>query len=673
MADNTTKRFDIFNYLWLLVIPLSYNFWATDPALYHKFLLIDISLLALLGMLFTGKNKLPALSRQAGIFMGLYTASVLLALAGMQIYQVNNADGWFVWLHLMVFPVFVLLLLMAGNTAEKNTVNIAVIISWLAGISVLVAAVQYAIEISANGWSLAAADALKASYTHKNIFAEVMLLTLPFAFYAFTATRKKMYLLVVAATLLFIGLSLSRAVLSGLVVAALLSAGAYAVANFKQSFSWRYALFIIIAVTVVTAGAYGFVNHTAYGRGLMSFYNYRNTIHERQNIWHATVQLIKTHPFFGIGLGAWKVLNLQYSVLGLRNYVTFFQQPHNDFLWILSEQGIISFVLLAAAWLYLAALLFIRIFRKPAVVFNYCLLFALTGYLVYANFSFPRERAEHGIILAFIAAFILSDSKPASSFALPRFTGFAFALLLTVAAWWAGNKIMSQVYMRNALEYRAENDLQQEFSALQKINSTYYTLDGTATPVSWYRGMVYYMQHNNAAALAEFKEALRYNPYHAYSLANVGTCISAAGDNEGTQQYFRQALAYAPGFPDAALNMCAIKFNKGQVDSAAWYLSMANDSLSDTRYVQFLQVLTNALVKPIMDSAALYAETPLADNCHSLLTHPQWQMDLFKKAFKHKRPVSQQVWMDILWIIKYREKKLYIADKYKKSLSLPPI
>ena len=673
MKEQTFKRFNAFNYLWLLVIPLSYNFWATDPALYHKFLFTDLSLLAVVAMLLTGKSQLPVLSAQAVVFSGLYFVSTLLALVAMNIYHVNNADGWFVWLHQMVFPVFVLLLLLTGNTRHEHRESISEIIVWLALLSVVVAAYQYGMEISASGWSLVAADAIKGSYTHKNIFAEVMFLTLPFSFYALISTRKKWYALILVTSVIMIALCLSRAVLSAIAIGAVVSGVVYVAANFRQNLQRSYALSAVVVTVVVVAVSYWFINYTGYGRHIISFYNYRNTIHERQSLWHATFQLIKTYPVFGCGLGAWKIVSMQYSMLGLRNYITFFQQPHNDYLWIMSEQGLVSFLFLAAAWVYLLGILLKHIFRKPAEVFNYCLLFALAGYFVYSNFGFPRERAEHGILLAFIAGFILSEEK--GKYAIPnqRITALGLAILLIPAAWWAGNKMMCQAYMLNALECRQLNNPQQEFNYLQKINAAYFTLDGTATPVAWYRGMYYYGLHNNVAALAEFEEALKYNPYHAYSLSNVGTCLSAAGDNKGAEEYFRRALTYSQGFPDAALNMCAIKYNKGEIDSAAWYLSSANDTLTDARYVKFLKVLTTALAKPVMDSAMLYAEGPLAENYNSLVTHPHWQMDLFKKAYTYKRPVRAQIWMDILWIIKYEERKPVIADKYQKSLLLPAI
>lgn len=670
MATANYFRLNVFNYLWLLIIPLSYNFWSTDPALYHKFFLIDVSLLALVGLLFTGTKQIQPLTKSTLIFSALYAASILLALPGLILNHVNYADGWFVWLELAVFPVFVLLLCLSGTTGIVQRKAISKIVSWLAVASIVIGLAQYLLEISNTQWTLSAADAVKCTYANKNIFAEVILLTLPFTFFAFTATRKKWYLSVFAATIIMITLTLSRAVFAATLVATVFTAFIYTLANRKQAAIRKYGIAVLVSITMMVIAGYLVKDYTSLGQHLTSFYNNRNTIHERQVLWHSTQQLIQSYPYFGTGLGAWKILSMQYCMLGLRNYTTFFQQPHTDLLWIISEQGIISFIFLALAWMCLVALLFRNIFRKPAEIFNYCLLFGLAGYLVYSNFAFPRERAEHGIFLAFIAAFILSDADTKPSFKLPRAGGFVLAVLLVIAAWWAGNKTMSQVDFLRVLEYREANDLQQELESLNKINSTYYTLDGTATPIAWYRGMVYYAQHDNSAALAEFQEAVKLNPYHAYSLANVGTCLSAAGYNDSAAVYFRRALIYSDGFPNAALNLCALKFSKGEIDSAAWYLSAAHDDLTDARYVKFLNVVTTSLVKKMKDSIDISSETLLTQKFNSLITNPQWQMDIFQKAFKYQRPVKEQIWLDVLWIVKNGDGNTDLADKYMRLLNL---
>ncbi len=673
MTTNNAKPISFFIYLWLLVIPLSYNFWGTDPALYHKFLLIDVSLIAFAGILLVCKNGVLKLNLPAVIFTGLYLVSILLAIVAVIANHINNADGWFVWLHLLVFPVFVLFLLVGGYADISNRKRIVEIISLLAAISVIISAGQYGFEIFNSGWSLGASDAIKATYAHKNIFAEIMFLTLPFTFYAFIITRKKWHALVVVVTLIMISLTLSRAVFSGILVAAIITGGVYAFANLTF-YNRRYFVLAVVSLALLTAGfTYWLVAHTGTGHKIIVYYNHRDTVRERLDLWYATAQLIKANPVFGTGLGSWKILSMQFSMLGLRDYVTFFQQPHNDFLWIVSEQGFISFAFLALAWLYIIKLLLESINTKPTDIFNYCLLFALVGYFVYANFGFPRERGEHGIFLAFIVAIILNGKNAIPTIVLRRSMVFLSTVMLVVAAWWAGNKIMSQVYIRQALECREENDLQQEAVYLQKINATYCTLDGTATPVAWYRGMVLYAQHKNVEALTEFKEAVKENPYHAYSLANVGTCLSAIGDNNEAEHYFRKALTYSRGFPDAALNMCALKFNMGETDSAAYYLSMANDTLTDVRYTKFLNVITTALVKPMIDSASLHSETPLILNYKNLLSHPQWQKNILKKACLYSRPVKQQIWMDILWILKYQQNEPKLAEKYQNSLHLPEI
>jgi O-antigen ligase len=672
MATATPNRFIALNYLWLFLIPLSYNFWGLDPALHHKFLLIDVSLLLVALMLVIGKSVQYTISRAAIVFVTLYGISALLALPSLLLYKVNEADGWFIWLHLVEFPVFVILLLLTRLGTNTMHKMFSQIIAWFAFAALVIAAGQYIIQINTNGLSFISSDSIKASFAHKNIFAEVIFLTIPFTCYAFIVTRKKIYGAIVAFALVMIGLSFSRAVIFALFASGLITVIVYLRANRKSNIKARRIWFGIGASIFVLSLAYFILRFTPIGNPIFFYYHHRDTVNERIILWRATWQLIQSHPFFGWGLGSWKVVSMQYAMLGLRNYITFFQQPHNDLLWILSEQGLVSFLFLASAWIFLLIKLVSGIFKKPSEAFNYCLLIALLGYFVYSNFGFPRERAEHGIFLAYIAAFILNDNqKPAITFS-GKYLIFCIPLL-TAAAWWAGAKMMGDINMRKALICRDNSEYEEELSYLNKIGPRYYSLDGTATPVAWYKGMVHFVQQNNELARNDFREAVNANPYHAYSLTNLGTCIAAAGDKDESEHYFKQALLYSPGFPDAALNICALKYNKGQTDSAAFYLNLANDSIADLRYAKFLNTLTSAFLKPVIDSAQRWSDTSLLENCQSLQNKPEWQLAIIKKANKYKRPVQQQIWMDIIWVLKYQEKKQELGNKYQTLLHLPPI
>lgn len=104
----------------------------------------------------------------------------------------------------------------------------------------------------------------------------------------------------------------------------------------------------------------------------------------RRNIWNATIQIIKDHPLFGVGLGAFQFAYTRYDQSSGAQRV---EQSHNDYLQVLADAGLIG----GAIMLAFVILLFARGFsaagthdrRKRAIVLG-----ALTGCFAIAIHSF---------------------------------------------------------------------------------------------------------------------------------------------------------------------------------------------------------------------------------------------------------------------------------------------
>lgn len=662
----------IFIWFWILVIPLSYNVWALDPALYSKFLLLDVSLLIAALVLAIKPNAETHMDNDSLRFIQLYGAYIFLSSVSLILYCINLPDGIFTWLHLFTLPVFVLILLVINGSVPIRREQVALAVSCMAAVSIAIGLWQYVAEILNTGWYMAASDVMSATYAHKNIFSEVMLLTLPFSFYAgFGAERKRILPKVIfVLTALAIVLLLSRAVWLGFAVASVLTIGYYFFATGRWKPGIKGAIVIVLCAGISYVLYRWFIKHTNAGDYIAYFYNKRNTVKERSHLWSATWQMIKWRIPFGNGMGSWKVLNMRYAIVGLRDYKTFFQQPHNDYLWVLSEQGLLAFLAAGAAWVLILYRLLRQILAKPMDLFLYCLLFAMIGYGVYANLAFPKERAEHGIILAFVVFFILSGE--ARTIGLPKYAMWLVCIILAIGAWWSGNKMVNEIHLRKFFEAREMNNLIEQRAQLNEISHTYWTLDGTATPIAWYSGMMRFAQRDMAGAARDFDEAVRVNPYHAYSLSNVGVCKNLNGDKAGAIKYFRLALDYSPGFPDAALNICAIMHNEGKIDSASTYLGMVNDTLTNERYVRSLAAVSLAQVQLIRKSTPEVADSAVTKKLNDLLVKKDWQMEIFQKAYKYHRTIKQQVLLDISWTLRNQDHDTLSAARLEKVIGPQP-
>jgi O-antigen ligase len=104
----------------------------------------------------------------------------------------------------------------------------------------------------------------------------------------------------------------------------------------------------------------------------------------RKEIWVATWQMIKAHPFIGVGFGGYWVSITRYHNASGRMTP---QQAHNDYLELLASGGIIAAVLVC----WFAVLFFKRVRRRlhsPDSFYRTASLGALTGIFGVAVHSF---------------------------------------------------------------------------------------------------------------------------------------------------------------------------------------------------------------------------------------------------------------------------------------------
>jgi type IV pilus assembly protein PilF len=82
-------------------------------------------------------------------------------------------------------------------------------------------------------------------------------------------------------------------------------------------------------------------------------------------------------------------------------------------------------------------------------------------------------------------------------------------------------------------------------------------------------------------SIPEFEMALKDPLYKSPEIAliNAGKCTAALGDNTKADQYFRRAIAAAPGNPTAAYNLALIAYRESRLDDArAWMRPVMRDA-----------------------------------------------------------------------------------------------
>ena len=139
---------------------------------------------------------------------------------------------------------------------------------------------------------------------------------------------------------------------------------------------------------------------TGIGAAAMSIVEGRHSA--RLLAWLPTLDLVQDHWAVGVGVGNWDLVYPRYVGEAFLPTGSMWFRPHNDYLWVASELGIVG--VLIAAWLVLGGLyvgvkclLSLDDAQEGAVVLG--MLVGIVALCGHAFFSFPKERATTAAIV----------------------------------------------------------------------------------------------------------------------------------------------------------------------------------------------------------------------------------------------------------------------------------
>lgn len=290
---------------------------------------------------------------------------------------------------------------------------------------------------------------------------------------------------------------------------------------------------------------------------------------ERLWLWEKTYHMIWNHPF-GVGMGNWQIFFPEATLSGIwraedLNFT--FQRPHNDFLWILSETGIIGFNL----FLLFIVILLVQLiknrtlFTKESGSFYeaaLCTAF-LISFLFISFFDFPKERMEHilwfNMILGMTCSLLRShDLLQIRDFQVPKLF-YLFPVLLFFGAAWAGIlRYNGEFYTRKMYNNIAAKDNPEAIYYGYKARSPVYTIDPTSVPLTWYTANAFVVDSNYTNAERDFITALEEAPYNRNVLNDLGSCYAMSGAMEKAKQLYSEAARISPRFDEPKLNLAAL-------------------------------------------------------------------------------------------------------------------
>jgi O-antigen ligase len=320
----------------------------------------------------------------------------------------------------------------------------------------------------------------------------------------------------------------------------------------------------------------------------------------RRMIWGITSRMIQDHPFAGVGAGNFTIRVHEYygaDDLDFSNVHTNWVQPHNDFLWVLSEKGV--FGLLAFAGIFWFGFSSIRTILRgtPSTTDAWLTVFALMGlvaYVVGSCFDFPLERIDHQVYLAVILAIVTVIRRSLDGVAVAADGGrdwrplpaavFRYVLppilvVLGLGIAYSLAGIRQEKFMILSRRALRDQDWQAAVDNARRAATPWKTLDPLVTPIAFLEGMGHMRLGRLPEATACLERARGQNPNRMYIVNNLGILYAAGGQFEKAIECFERAVQQYPDRLECFNNLAGCYIDTGRFEEAVALLEQIPEPL----------------------------------------------------------------------------------------------
>ncbi|MES2689459.1 MAG: O-antigen ligase family protein [Bacteroidota bacterium] len=442
---------------------------------------------------------------------------------------------------------------------------------------------------------------INATFGHKNLLSAYLLFTLPFAAIQWKISNRKwlklLVILIMVAALALIVVLQTRAVLLALVAGTTATSIVSMLAYSNKKGSKLIPLIILLVVLLFASGLYIL-------RGKFSVITRTESFKERAALWENSWHMLKEYPM-GVGAGNWQIMLPKYGIQKFYEFnyrvsegLTTFQRPHNDFLWVACETGVIGGVIFCALFILLLFYLYRKIKdpeHEESRFINQVLFGLVVAYAMVSLVDFPLERMEHSFLFALVAAYI-SSSPGNKKWNLP-FNKWLFlvpVLLSVFIIYVARQRWHSETCLKKMYRAHAGGNWPQLISYGEKANTDYMNMDYFSLPISWYIGVAYFASGNVAAAKAHFLQAYQINPYQVHVLNNLGVCYEKEKNYEKALPLLEQAHAISPTFSDGISTLAGAYYNTQRYDDAWRVISKFKYDDSNWQFKLFATAIIKA-------------------------------------------------------------------------------
>ena len=674
----------------LLLLTLSLVFLNStktlDQQILPRYIALSILIsLALVYLIIFRKKTSLSISKETRILLlSLLSFNILGAISIL--FTINISEGLFILSRIYLFSIIVLLIRISFNNPHifiKYTTRIIVLTSLIICAFGFMQLITVFIE-----YGISHSNLYKVSVTfgHKNLFAEYIWLMFPFCAYTMFSEHKIWRVLGMITSLsiiILITVLMTRSVwISAFIATFGCIITCIKLGTFKQlklkKITLRLSLVLVIVIgTIFIFNSYD--SSSAFKKQAQKITNFKyGTVKDRLVLWNKSIEMFKESPLTGKGLASWKVHILRFGNNELRSEdnTTYYQRPHNDYIWILCEVGILGLVSYMIIFLVVVVMVLKLLQSDTDSKLKYFLiaqLFFFISYLSISFFSFPFDRIEHMTLLAINIGIISTQydaiitSTKIKNRPLQRIFFIGFLMLSLGSLFIGTQRISSEMHLKKAYIHRSNQKWKMVVFEIDKAESFFYSLDPFTTPILWYKGLAYFNLNKHEEAYECFKNSLKYNPNHIYVINDLATSSSLLQKPENSVDLYKTALKIAPNFTDALYNITTLYHRQQEMDSAFKYFSKIECESNSTRYSQYFNIMAKPKAIYLYE---LVQEEDLKYALQAIINSPEWLINVFQKSKENCYTFEKQMILDAIYILNKDNsinpalKKETILEKY---------
>lgn len=367
---------------------------------------------------------------------------------------------------------------------------------------------------------------------------------------------------------------------------------------------------------------------------------------DRYHLWQHTLELIENNPLKGVGAGNWKIAFANYggsSAPRFEEKDKLRVRPHNEYLSIASELGLVGLALFLLLMLTVAYPTFRLVFsaRKEQEILSCIILTGIgIGLAVDFMFSFPLERMSHSYLIALNIGLAVGLKNGGAT---PKTLKSAWVLLFGLGALpaivlsyhhWQANRHFQQLL---GAEVAGRWDKAASLS-IETEQMPFTSLDPVGDPVEWHTANALKQIGETDAALKKIEEAIEAHPNSHRVWNTKAAILIQQGAFQSAIPALKHALELAPDYEPALVNLGYALYRTDQFDEAIATL-LGLDLQQHTKVLPVIWDAGQRIEQAWLDESKIYQVGLSALKGSPSLPREQWpgQVQQLRNQFESDR------------------------------------